>query len=81
MSNPNASFHALQAADAKGASLVRLSTAIMAIAAVVLVAGIALGIAVGSGTVGVAGAVLGFGGLVVSAFVGQIGRAHQGRII
>jgi len=81
LSNPNASFHALQAADAKGASLVRLSTAIMACAALVLVGGIALGIALGSISVGLIGALLGFVGLVGSAVVGQVGRAHQGRII
>jgi hypothetical protein len=70
------------AAHADGAKLVRTSTWLLAIGGALIVGGCGLTVALRAGPLpALAGGSLGFALLVVSAVVGQIGRAKQGRII
>ncbi len=68
--------------DEEGAKLVRISTLVMAIGLLLMLSGCGLTIGLGAGPLpAIAGVGLGFIALVVSAVIGQVGRAKQGRIV
>ncbi len=72
---------AQQQQAAKAAELVRWSRIGAALGFITMFGGCGAGIAARIPVLATIGIILGFGGLIAAAIVGQIGRAMQGRVI